>query len=48
MMQIAYKSEKPEVRTKLLDLIDYIKDIINISEVPKTLDNVSIIGYLTF
>lgn len=40
MIIIANKSTNPEIKTKLLNLIDYIKDIINVSTVSKTLDNV--------
>jgi len=46
MIQIANKSSDPDIRKKLVSLIDYIKDIVNVSEVAKTLDNVIIIYYL--
>lgn len=45
MILIANNSSNPEVKSKLINLLDYIKDIINISEVTKTLDNVQYFNY---
>ena len=39
ILKIANRLEDPEIKQMIFDLIDYMKEVTNISENPKTLEN---------